>query len=34
LNAKKVFDLAEKLEMPPMDIIDIGGGFTMDGKPG
>jgi len=29
LNTRKVFDQALQLGMPPLEIVDIGGGFTM-----
>lgn len=29
INARKVFDMAKKMGMKPMDLLDIGGGFTM-----
>ena len=29
MNAKKVFEMAEEKGMPELDILDIGGGFSM-----
>ena len=29
INARKVFDMAEKMGMKKMDFLDIGGGFTL-----
>ena len=29
LNTRKVFDEALQLGLPPLEIVDIGGGFTM-----
>jgi ornithine decarboxylase len=31
-NAKKVFEIAKKNNMEDMDILDIGGGFSMDAQ--
>lgn len=32
LNAKKVFELAKQKGMPDLDILDIGGGFSMSAE--
>jgi diaminopimelate decarboxylase len=31
-NARKVFDIAREMSFPPMDLLDIGGGFSMVAK--
>lgn len=32
INVRKIFDMAKQMGMEPMDLIDIGGGFTLVSK--